>query len=111
MRLHWCVLYCGQVGRGEVTGYKSQAFSRRTITREQPVAGIDMWVAVWSNRGRGEVVLGAPTLDQLAARWEQITNCDFDRTIAQRTIQVAWHGKDVPKPPESEDTSTSEVTK
>ena len=46
----------------------------------------EAWVAVWGNRGRGNVIIAAPTLQQLEARWEQITHSDLDPTIAQHVF-------------------------
>lgn len=71
-------------------------FTKRQVTRDKPVPAYDAWVAVWNNRGRGAVMIGAPTLDLLEARWEQIANSDFDRTIAQRVVITSWHKTDVP---------------
>lgn len=69
-------------------------FTKRNITRAEAHA-YEMWIAVWSNRSRGHVMLGAPTLDLLAERWEQLTHSDFDRTIAQRVVVAAWVKEDL----------------
>jgi len=69
-------------------------FISRKITREDASA-YDMWIAVWANRGRGHVMLGAPSLDLLAERWEQLTHSDFDRTRAQHVVVAAWRKSDV----------------
>lgn len=46
----------------------------------------EAWLAVWGNRGRGHVIIAAPTLLALEARWEQITHSDLDPTIAQHVF-------------------------
>ena len=65
------------------------AFTKRRVQQLETAPGFEMWVAVWGNRGRGNVMIGAPTLDELADRWEQITNSDFDRDMAQRIVTLA----------------------
>ena len=65
------------------------AFTKRRVQQLETAPGFEMWVAVWGNRGRGDVLIGAPTLDELAARWEQITSHDFDRDMAQRIVTLA----------------------
>jgi hypothetical protein len=80
-------------------------FTSLKVSRSEPVGGIPMWVAVWGNRGRGQVMIGAPTLDDLQERWEQITNSDFDRTLAQRVVQVEWIDADAPKSQELPDSA------
>jgi hypothetical protein len=46
----------------------------------------EAWVAVWANRDRGHMIIGAPTLGQLAERWEQITHSDLDPDMAQQVF-------------------------
>ena len=70
-------------------GRATIAFTKRRIQQLETAPGFEMWVAVWGNRGRGNVMIGAPTLDELADRWEQITNSDFDRDMAQRIVTLA----------------------
>lgn len=67
------------------------AFTMLAITALKPaedmgVPAFELWIAIWNNRGRGEVMLGAPTLDALGERWEQITSSDFDPTRAQHVV-------------------------
>ena len=64
-------------------------FLKRRVQQLEPAAGYEMWVAVWNNRGRGAVMIGAPTLDELADRWEQITSSDFERHRAQHVVTLA----------------------
>ena len=61
----------------------STEFNKAPIEIGQPGVATEAWVAVWGNRGRGHVMIGAPTLKALEMRWEQITNLDFDPTLAQ----------------------------
>lgn len=74
------------------TRHYATAFTKLAVTALLPeqgkpgIAGFEIWVAIWNNRGRGEVVLGAPTLDALAERWEQITSSDFERDRAQCVV-------------------------
>lgn len=73
----------------------SRQFTKMAIQTNMKATGYCAWIAIWVNRGRGHVIVGAPTLDDLAARWEQITNSDFDRSAAQRVYlcseKVASH--------------------
>lgn len=73
------------------TVYQAKSFTKLALTALKPtddkgVPSFEMWVAIWNNRGRGEVMFGAPTLDQLGERWEQITNSDFDPALAQHVV-------------------------
>lgn len=74
-----------------MTVYQTKSFKKLALTALKPaddkgVASFEMWIAVWNNRGRGEVMLGAPTLDQLGERWEQITSSDFEPERAQHIV-------------------------
>ena len=64
----------------------SLEFKKYPIEIGKKGAATEAWVAVWANRSRGHVIIGAPTLQALEARWEQITNVDFDPTIAQHVF-------------------------
>ena len=70
------------MGIGDTSAFEKA----RAATMPEPAGVISMWVNVWGNRGRGDVMIGAPTLAELAKRWEQITNSDFDETLAQQVI-------------------------
>ena len=50
--------------------------------------GCEMFVAVWTNRGRGVVMIGAPSLERLRERWEQITNSDLNPELAQCVVMI-----------------------
>jgi hypothetical protein len=67
---------------------KAAQFKRRRVMAQKPVAGYEAYVAIWMNDGRGEVMIGAPTLDALALRWQQITRSSeaFDRARAQHVV-------------------------
>lgn len=64
----------------------TREFSRFAIHINTKANGFDCWVAIWTNRGRGHVVIGAPTLAELGERWEQITNSDFAPYKAQHVF-------------------------
>lgn len=64
----------------------SRQFTKLAIKVNTKATGYSAWVAIWTNRGRGHVVIGAPTLDDLAEHWERITHSDFDRSAAQRVF-------------------------
>jgi hypothetical protein len=64
----------------------TREFSRFAIHINTKANGFDAYVAIWTNRGRGHVVIGAPTLTELADRWAQITNSDFTPDKAQHVF-------------------------
>lgn len=65
-------------------------FTRTKGSIESPVWFYEIWVAVWHNGGRGEVLIGAPTRMELAARWEQLTASKIDINRAQR-VAVTYY--------------------
>lgn len=72
---------------GPRTGiHPAKSFRKIKTTKLEQFNGFEMYVAVWNNRGRGEVMLGAPTLELLEERWEQITHSDFEPSRAQRVV-------------------------
>jgi hypothetical protein len=64
----------------------SLAFDRLTIEIGKKATAYRAFIAVWMNRGRGDVVIAAPTLEALRDRWEQITSCDLDEAMAQEVF-------------------------
>lgn len=66
--------------------HPAQTFRKVKATASATIGAFEMYVSVWNNRGRGEVMIGAPSLDELEARWEQITSSDFERDRAQRVV-------------------------
>lgn len=63
-------------------------FQRMRVTVNEPRPAFDMHIAVWSNPGRGECVIGAPSLAALADRWLQITRTPLDASRAQHVIVI-----------------------
>jgi hypothetical protein len=61
----------------------SKAFRKLSVRVNTKSIGYRAWVAIWTNRNRGHVVIGAPTLNDLAERWGQITSSDFEPSYAQ----------------------------
>lgn len=76
---------------------KAAQFKRRRVMAQKPVAGYEAYIAVWMNGGCGEVIIGAPTLDDLALRWQQITQSDepFDPKRAQHVVLALAAGAKV----------------
>jgi molybdopterin-guanine dinucleotide biosynthesis protein A len=72
----------------------AREFQQVRIQIDQPRAAVEMHVAIWSNPGRGECFIGAPTLDALEARWLQITRTTLDKARAQHVLVVSC---DVPE--------------
>ena len=68
------------------TAHPSNEFPKRLLKGHVEARGAEMYVAVWTNRGRGHVMIGAPTLEALSARWEQITHSDFMPEMAQYVV-------------------------
>lgn len=69
-------------------------FRRMRIQVDEPRPAFDMYIAVWSNFGRGECVIGAPSLQALDARWQQITRTTLDASRAQHVVVTYF---DAPK--------------
>lgn len=66
-------------------------FTKLQYESKRPVAGFDMWVAVWTNHGHGDVAIGAPSLDSLAENWFRITGHELKRESAQHVIAVQFN--------------------
>lgn len=64
----------------------SKQFERLDIEIGKKAASYKAFMAIWSNRGRGHVVIAAPTIEALRDRWEQITSSDLDETMAQEVF-------------------------
>jgi hypothetical protein len=80
----------------------STEFKKYPVEISKTGAATEAYVAVWANRGRGHVIIGAPTLAALESRWEQITNTDFDPTLAHHVFvcrtAIATPVVDAPSP-------------
>lgn len=61
-------------------------FRRMNVRINEPRPAFDMFIAVWSNAGFGECVIGAPSLETLEARWRQITRTPLDAARAQHVL-------------------------
>lgn len=61
-------------------------FTKMRVQIDEPRPAFDMYIAVWSNFGRGECVIGAPSLKALADRWLQITRTALDESRAQHVL-------------------------
>lgn len=61
-------------------------FRRMRIQVDEPRTAFDMYIAVWTAPGRGECVIGAPSLRALADRWQQITRTRLDASRAQHVV-------------------------
>lgn len=61
-------------------------FRRMNVQINEPRPAFDMFVAVWSNTGFGECVIGAPSLETLKTRWRQITRTPLDAARAQHVL-------------------------
>lgn len=64
----------------------SDQFEKLDIEIGKKAASYRAFMAIWSNRKRGHVVIAAPTMSDLRARWEQITSSDLDETLAQEVF-------------------------
>lgn len=74
-------------------------FRRMRIQLDEPRPAFDMYIAVWSNFGRGECVIGAPSLPALVDRWQQITRTTLDARRAQHVV-VTHFGEPTTEPRE-----------
>lgn len=61
-------------------------FTKMRVQIDEPRPAFDMYIAVWSNFGRGECVIGAPSLQALSDRWLQITRTALDASRAQHVL-------------------------
>jgi hypothetical protein len=61
-------------------------FQRMRVQINEPRPAFDMHIAVWANPGRGECVLGAPSVEALRERWQQITRTQLDESRVQHVI-------------------------
>lgn len=66
--------------------HSAQQFERRYIEIGKRAVSYKAYMAIWSNRGRGEVVIAAPTINDLRKRWDQITNTDLDEMMVQEVF-------------------------
>lgn len=66
----------------------AKQFQRMTVTVNEPRAGFDMYIAVWSTPGCGECVIGAPSVMELAKRWFDITKLPLDANRAQHVMVI-----------------------
>lgn len=69
-----------------MSGRMATQFRRMRVQVDEPRVAFDMYVAVWRNTGMGECLIGAPTLEELDARWAQITGTPLDADRAQHVI-------------------------
>lgn len=61
-------------------------FTRMQVQINEPRSAFDMYIAVWTAPGRGECVIGAPSVKALADRWLQITRTALDESRAQHVL-------------------------
>lgn len=61
-------------------------FQRMRVQITEPRSAFDMHIAVWKNSGRGECVIGAPSVEALRERWKQITCTRLDESRVQHVI-------------------------
>lgn len=69
-------------------------FQRMRVQIIEPRPAFDMYIAIWSFPGRGECVIGAPTREALAERWEQITRTPLDESRAQHVLVLHCEAPD-----------------
>lgn len=76
----------------------SKEFERRYIEIGKQAAAYRAYMAIWANRGRGHVVIAAPTINDLRNRWEQITNTDLNESLIQEvficSVKIATTGQE-----------------
>lgn len=77
----WATIQAIQARRGSAVSEYAKTFQMLTVPAQQSQTGFRLVCTVWRNRGRGEVMIGAPSMDELRERWEQITSSDFDASI------------------------------
>lgn len=63
-------------------------FQKMQVTVNEPRAGFDMYIAVWSTPGCDECVIGAPSVMALAKRWFDITKLPLDANRAQHVMVI-----------------------
>lgn len=64
----------------------SRQFERLDIEIGKKASSYKAFMAIWMNRGRGDVVIAAPTMAELVERWEQITHTDLNQSMAQEVF-------------------------
>lgn len=69
--------------RGSIS---TNQFERLDVEIGKKAASYRAYMAIWSNRGRGHVVIAAPSIDDLRARWDQITNTDLNELLVQEVF-------------------------
>lgn len=69
-------------------------FTRMRVQINEPRPAFDMYIAVWSNFGCGECVIGAPSLQALRDRWRQITRTPLDASRAQHVLVMHCNAPD-----------------
>lgn len=62
-------------------------FTKLVYESHDPKPGFDVWVALLSD-ARGQMMIGAPTLDELESRWFEIVGTDLDRHRAQHVLVI-----------------------
>ena len=72
----------------------TDAFPAVTIRRSKPVKAREAYIAVFRLHNRPDVLIGAPTLEDLRSRWKALTGMDLDHEGVQRTVIAAWSGSD-----------------
>jgi hypothetical protein len=63
-------------------------FQQMRIQVNEPRPAFDMHIAVWLFPGRGECVIGAPSIGSLAERWFEITRMPLDTRRAQHVVVI-----------------------
>jgi hypothetical protein len=68
----------------------AKEFRRIEIEIKGARPAFHMYLAVWSNPGRGECLIGAPTLEALARRWAEVTQRPLDASRAQYVLVMNY---------------------
>jgi hypothetical protein len=68
----------------------TRQFRKLKVQYNEPVGGIDMWIAVWRNEGNN-VLIGAPDLERLRSRWKEITGETLFDSFAQHVIVTKFN--------------------
>jgi hypothetical protein len=67
----------------------ARTFTKLMVQISKPSGGFDAYIAVWRERpDTAEVVLGAPSLEALAERWQRITGLVLDAKRAQHVVMT-----------------------
>lgn len=69
-------------------------FKRMRVEIHEPRPAFDMYIAVWAKPGRGECVIGAPSLEALETGWLQITRTPLDASRAQHVLVLHCEAPD-----------------